>query len=499
MTTSPVPATDTTAATGVPAPEASPGADELAARIATGLPTGFVWGAATSAYQIEGGAREGGRGPSIWDVFARTPGMTSNGENGDVAADHLHRYREDVALMAGLGLGAYRFSVAWPRIVPAGSGAVNPDGLAFYDRLVDELLAAGIDPWLTLYHWDLPQPLQDAGGWPNRDTALRFADYTEHVVSALGDRVRHWSTLNEPWCSAFEGHLTGRHAPGVRDAGAAVRAVHHLLLAHGLGTAVLRAHGAADVGITLNLIPAEPSPDTAGAGDTRGGDTGAGDAVRLVDGQQIRLWLDPVLHGTYPSDVIADFARAGAELPAQDGDLAVIAQPVDWIGVNYYAPHIVAPGPDPSPKPTPFAGAGNVTRVPTNEDVTALGWPVRPRSFLALLRRLGADYPGVPFYIHENGAAYDDEVSPDGTVHDPLRVRYLAGHLDAVRQASEDGVDVRGYFVWSLLDNFEWAEGYRMRFGIVHVDFESLVRTPKSSGLWYSRLIREHRAASGTR
>ncbi|OHV32902.1 beta-glucosidase [Parafrankia colletiae] len=472
--------------------------EPIVTRIAGGLPAEFVWGAATASYQIEGAFDEDGRGPSIWDAFARTPGKTWNGENGDIAADHFHRYREDVALMARLGLTAYRFSVAWPRVVPSGSGPVNPRGLAFYDRLVDELLAAGIDPWLTLYHWDLPQPLQDAGGWPNRDTALRFVDYAEHVVTALGDRVRHWSTLNEPWCSAFEGHLTGRHAPGVRDVRAAVRSVHHLLLAHGLGTAMLRTHGAGDVGVTLNLIPAEPPP--AGDGGTTGPDSGVGggaeDAVRLVDGQQIRLWLDPVLRGVYPSDVIADFARAGAELPVRDGDLALIAAPVDWIGVNYYAPHLVAPGPDPNPAPTPFAGADAMTRVETTDDVTALGWPVRPASFLRLLRRLGADHPGVPFYIHENGAAYDDEVAADGTVHDPLRLRYLAEHLDVVRQASEEGVDVRGYFVWSLLDNYEWAEGYRMRFGVVHVDFDTLVRTPKSSGLWYSRLIGEHRAGS---
>ncbi|WP_396230947.1 glycoside hydrolase family 1 protein, partial [Frankia sp. EI5c] len=348
------------------ADEATAAAHRLLPQIARGLPADFVWGAATASYQIEGAFDEDGRGPSIWDVFARTPGKTANGENGDLATDHYHRYREDVALMAdGLGLAAYRFSVAWPRVVPDGSGPVNPRGLAFYDRLVDELLAAGIDPWVTLYHWDLPQPLQDAGGWPNRDTALRFVDYAEHVVTALGDRVRHWSTLNEPWCSAFEGHLTGRHAPGVRDATAAVRATHHLLLAHGLGAAMLRSRGAGEVGVTLNLIPAEPPPGLggpAGLDDSAGGDgSGAAEAVRLVDGQQIRLWLDPILRGGYPSDVVADFARAGAELPVQDGDLEVIATPVDWIGVNYYAPHIVAPGPDPSPKPTPFAGADNVT------------------------------------------------------------------------------------------------------------------------------------------
>ncbi|MBX6391073.1 MAG: beta-glucosidase [Frankia sp.] len=460
-------------------------AEALAARIATGLPKDFVWGAATSAYQIEGATDEDGRGQCIWDTFARTRGKTAGGESGDRAVDHYHRYREDVALMADLGLSAYRFSIAWPRIVPTGSGAVNPAGLAFYDRLVDELLAAGIDPWVTLYHWDLPQPLQDIGGWANREIAYRFAEYTDHVATALGDRVKHWSTLNEPWCSAFEGYLTGRHAPGVQSAHAAVRSVHHLLVAHALGVEALRARGVSDVGITLNLIPAE-SPEESPE---------AADAVRLVDGQTIRLWLDPLLRGEYPADVVADFAKAGAELPIQDGDLARIAAPLDWIGVNYYSPHIVVPGEDPDPKPMPFVAADTVTRVVTSENVTALGWPIRPRSFAALLRRLGAEYPGTTWYMHENGAAYLDQPEPDGSVLDPERVSYVAQHLDVVREVVQEGVDVRGYFVWSLLDNYEWAEGYKMRFGIVYVDFETLARTPKSTAHWYSRLIREHRAA----
>jgi beta-glucosidase len=461
--------------------------DELTARIAGGLPRDFLWGAATSAYQIEGAASEDGRGPSIWDTFARTRGKTRGGESGAVAVDHYHRYREDVALMAELGLEAYRFSVSWPRIVPTGSGPVNPAGLAFYDRLVDELLGAGIDPWLTLYHWDLPQPLQDLGGWANRETSARFAEYADHVATALGDRVKHWSTLNEPWCSAFEGHLTGRHAPGVQSAHATVRSVHHLLLGHALGVEALRARGVADVGITLNLIPAESPEDSAAARD----------AVRLVDGQSIRLWLDPLLRGSYPADVIADFAKVGAELPIVDGDLSRISAPVDWVGVNYYSPHIVVSGPDPDPTPIPFVAADNLTRVKSTDDVTALDWPIRPRSFAALLRRLAADYPGTAWYMHENGAAFLDEPAADGSVPDPARLRYLGLHLDAVREVSQEGVDVRGYFVWSLLDNYEWAEGYKMRFGVIHVDFDTLVRTPKTSALWYSRLIREHRAANG--
>jgi beta-glucosidase len=474
----------TASATGV---TGTPETDELAARIARGLPRDFVWGAATSAYQIEGAAREDGRGPSIWDTFARTPGKTRNGESGAVAVDHYHRYREDIATMAELGLAAYRFSVAWPRVVPTGSGAVNRAGLGFYDRLVDELLAAGLDPWLTLYHWDLPQPLQDRGGWANRETAFWFAEYADHVAAALGDRVKHWSTLNEPWCSAFEGHLTGRHAPGVQSAHAAVRSVHHLLLGHGLGVEALRARGVGDVGITLNLIPAESPEDSEAARD----------AVRLVDGQAIRLWLDPLLRGQYPEDVVADFAKVDAHLPTEPGDLARIAASLDWVGVNYYSPHIVVSGPDPDPTPMPFVAADNLTRVKSTEDVTALGWPIRPQSYAALLRRLDADYPGRSWYMHENGAAFLDEPAPDGGVPDPGRLRYVAQHLDAVREVVEEGVDIRGYFVWSLLDNFEWAEGYKMRFGVIHVDFETLVRTPKSSALWYSRLIRDHRGLIG--
>jgi beta-glucosidase len=465
----------------------TPETDELTARIAGDLPKDFVWGSATSAYQIEGATTQDGRGPSIWDTFARTPGKTRNGESGAGAVDHYHRYQADVALMAELGLSAYRFSVAWPRVVPTGSGPVNRAGLAFYDRLVDELLAVGIDPWITLFHWDLPQPLQDLGGWANRETAHRFAEYADHVATALGDRVRHWSTLNEPWCCAFEGHLTGRHAPGVQSAHAAVRSVHHLMLGHALGVEALRARGAGDVGITLNLIPAESPEDSAAARE----------AVRLVDGQTIRLWLDPLLRGRYPEDVVADLARAGARLPVEDGDLDRIAAPLDWVGINYYAPHIVVPGPDPDPAPLPFVAADNVTRVKSTDDVTALGWPIRPRSFAALLRRLAVDYPGTTWYMHENGAAYLDEPIADGSVPDPERLRYLALHLDVVREVVQEGVDVRGYFVWSLMDNYEWAEGYQMRFGMVHVDFDTLVRTPKSSALWYSGLIREHRAANG--
>jgi beta-glucosidase len=462
----------------------------LAARAAAELPPGFVWGAATSAYQIEGAVTADGRRPSIWDTFAGTPGKTWRGESGDPACDHYYRYADDVRLMADLGLRAYRFSVAWPRVQPTGRGVANAAGIAFYDRLVDELLAAGIDPWPTLYHWDLPQDLQDQGGWSERDTAYRFAEYAEMVAEALTDRVQHWSTLNEPWCSAFEGHMTGRHAPGIQNPVTTVRVVHHLLLGHGLAAAALRSRGAAEVGITLNLLPAEPADDSQGAHD----------AARLVDGQQNRVFLDPILRGRYPDDVIADFARAGAQLPIVGDDAKLIAAPIDWIGVNYYAPHIVASGASAVgvPRPSPFVPGDAVRHVSTTDNVTALGWPVRPRSFAAMLRRLHRDYPEVPLFVHENGAAFDDTVSADGSVHDPDRRGYIARHIDVVRAAVHEGVDVRGYFAWSLLDNYEWAEGYRMRFGIVHVDFATQRRTLKSSARWYSKLIRAHHDAKGS-
>lgn len=462
------------------------GADDpesLAERAAAKLPSDFVWGAATSAYQIEGALDADGRRPSIWDTFAATPGKTWRGESGDPGCDHYHRYADDVRLMAEVGLGAYRFSVAWPRVVPSGRGPTNAAGLAFYDRLVDTLLAANIAPWITLYHWDLPQDLQDRGGWSDRDTAQHFADYTAIVVDALGDRVKHWSTLNEPWCSAFLGHMSGRHAPGMQDPVITARVVHHLLLGHGLAVAALRARGANSVGITLNLAPVEPADDSAAARDV----------VRLVDGQQNRLFLDPLLRGRYPDDVIADFARAGARLPVVGNDLQVIAAPIEWVGINYYSPHIVAAGADRSP--SPFVPGDAVIQAGSKENVTALGWPVRPNSFGTLLRRLHADYPGVPLYIHENGAAYNDAVSADGSVDDPDRRRYIAGHIDALCAAVRDGVPVRGYFAWSFLDNYEWAEGYRMRFGLTHVDFVTQQRTLKASARWYAKLIKAHRDA----
>ena len=478
----------TSAMQHIPQGADEPDPEALAARAAAELPASFVWGASTSAYQIEGALAADGRGPSIWDTFAATPGKTWRGESGDPGCDNYHRYAEDVRLMAGMGLRAYRFSIAWPRIQATGQGAANAAGLDFYDRLVDALLVAGIDPWPTLYHWDLPQDLQDQGGWSSRDTAYRFADYAALVADAVGDRVGHWSTVNEPWCSAFEGNMSGRHAPGIQSPVTTVRVVHHLLLGHGLAVAALRARGATDVGISLNLIPAEPFNDSPGAHD----------AARLVDGQQNRVFLDPLLRGRYPDDVVADFARAGAELPIAGNDAEIIAAPIDWVGMNYYAPHLVVAGADAGGDraPSPFIPGDAVAQVDTTDHVTALGWPVRPRSFAAMLRRLHRDYPTTPLFIHENGAAFDDAVSADGSVHDPDRRAYIARHIDVVRDAVREGVDVRGYFAWSLMDNYEWAEGYKMRFGIVHVDFATQRRTLKSSARWYANLIRAHHEAT---
>jgi len=448
------------------------------------FPPGFVLGSATAAYQIEGAATADGRGPSIWDTFSHTPGKVLGGETGDVAVDHYHRHPDDVALMADLGLTAYRFSVSWPRVVPTGSGAVEQRGLDFYRRLVDELLQAGIDPWLTLYHWDLPQGLQDRGGWADRDTAARFADYTAVVADALGDRVRHWSTLNEPWCSSLLSYKAGHHAPGHTDAAEASAAVHHLLLAHGLGTRVLREKGLPDLGITLNLAPIAPA--TGSAEDA--------DAARRVDGQQNRLFLDPVLRGEYPADVVADLERAGAPLPVREGDLEVISAPVDWLGVNYYFAHTVRGGSSGHDAGNPFIGCDDVEQLDPAGPTTTMGWGVQPEGMTELLVRLRDEHPGTPVVITENGSAWPDEVAADGVVHDVERTDYLHRHLQAATDAIAQGVDLRGYFAWSLLDNFEWAFGYSQRFGIVHVDYGTQRRTPKDSARAYAEVVRRHRA-----
>ncbi len=448
------------------------------------FPPGFVFGAATAAYQIEGAVDADGRGPSIWDTFSHTPGRTFRGDTGDVAVEHYRRYREDVALMAELGLPAYRFSIAWPRVLPGGSGRIEHRGLDFYRRLVDELLARDIAPWVTLYHWDLPQALQDGGGWANRDTAARFAEYAAVVVDALGDRVRHWSTLNEPLCSALEGYQAGRHAPGLRDPVRAARAVHHLLLGHGLAVQALRSRGADHLGITLNLAPVQAFSDAPADLAT----------ARRVDGQHNRMFLDPILRGAYPEDVVADLSAGGAPLPVQEGDLGVISAPLDWLGVNYYFRNVVRAAPGPTGKPSAWIGPP-VDEVDAEGPLTTMGWGVHPDGLTELLLRLRDEYAGIPLVITENGSAWPDVLSPDGRVHDVERTDYLLRHLAAAAEAIAQGADLRGYFVWSFIDNFEWARGYEQRFGLVHADYATQRRTPKDSALAYAEVLRRHRHA----
>ncbi|HST65243.1 MAG TPA: beta-glucosidase [Mycobacteriales bacterium] len=455
----------------------------------TGLPTGFLWGAATAAYQIEGASTEDGRGPSIWDAFSARPGMVRGGGTGAVAVDHYHRYREDVGLMTSLGLAAYRFSVSWPRIQPTGRGPAEQRGLDFYRRLVDELLEHGIEPWLTLYHWDLPQALEEAGGWPVRDTALWFADYAAVVHGALGDRVRTWTTLNEPWCSAFLGYGSGEHAPGRQEPAASVRAAHHLLLGHGLAAEAVRSGGPdSRLAISINLYGVEPVTPA----DT--------DAARRIDGLQNRLFLDPVLRGTYPADVVADLAPVTDFDHVLDGDLAAISTPLDVLGINYYSRFLVRDGAGSGGKPgpaggrrllaSPYPGASDVGFDPGGPDRTVMDWEIHAAGLTSVLTRVATEYDAPPLYVTENGAAFADVLTPDGRVHDRERTAYLAAHLQACVAAVEAGVDLRGYFVWSFLDNFEWAWGYDMRFGVVHVDFPTQRRTLKDSALWYAASAR---------
>jgi beta-glucosidase len=451
------------------------------------FPVGFVWGAATAAYQVEGAYDVDGRGRSIWDTFCHSPGRVLGGDTGDVAVDHYHRYREDVALMARLGLTGYRFSVAWPRVQPDGTGRISRRGLDFYERLVDELLAAGIQPWPTLYHWDLPQRLEDRGGWPSRETAYRFAEYAGAVHVALGDRVSNWTTINEPWCAAFAGYASGEHAPGRCEPEAALRAAHHLLLAHGLAAAEIRAQRPENnVGIAVNLYPVTPATEV--EADV--------DAARRIDGLQNRLFLDPLLHGRYPDDVIADVRGVSDFTHVHDHDLAMIGARPDMLGVNYYSTFIVSGLPgvlqparsSPSVTNSPWVGSQHVRFLEGGRPVTSMGWEIEPPGLQQVLARLRDDYPQVPLYVTENGAAFDDELV-DGSVHDPQRVAYLDAHLRACHDAITAGVPLRGYFAWSLLDNFEWAWGYSKRFGLVYVDYATQRRIPKYSANWYAGVI----------
>ncbi len=448
------------------------------------VPAGFSWGVATSSYQVEGAVAEDGRSPSIWDTFSHTAGKITGGGTGDIACDHYHRWPEDIGLMKRLGVNSYRFSIAWPRVVPSGDGMVNGAGLAFYDRLVDSLLEAGIIPYPTLYHWDLPQTLQDRGGWMVRETAEHFAAYAAHVAAALGDRVTSWATVNEPRCSAWIGHLEGRHAPGITDMRAAVHASYHLLLGHGLAAQAVRAHvPGARVGIVNLLSACEPAT---------GSDADINAAARF-DGHANRWWLDPIHGRGFPRDMLALY---GVDLPEQPGDLETIATPLDWLGVNYYSPSVVADDPDGGP---PYAREVRLQGARR----TLLGWEVRAEGLENVLVRLAADYGAQPIYVTENGSAWADVVEPDGHVHDPERSGYLEEHLAACGRAARQGVPLAGYFAWSLLDNFEWADGYDARFGLTHVDFGTQQRIVKDSGYRYAGIISSHRdaaqaAAAGT-
>ncbi len=447
------------------------------------FPDEFLWGAATAAYQIEGAVREDGRGASIWDRFSHTPGRTANGDTGDVACDHYHRWESDLDLLAELGVGAYRFSIAWPRIFPNGRGRLNPPGLDFYDRLVDGLLERGIQPMATLYHWDLPQALQDEGGWASRATVDAFEAYAGTVIGALDDRVAFWITHNEPWMVAMIGHFRGVHAPGLTDLDTAVRAAHHLLLSHGRVVAAHRAVGrTTPIGITLNLFPTYPVHDTA---EDRAAVAGS---EAFTNG----WYLDPLYRGSYPEDTVRRFAAAGVRFEGlvAPGDMDTIATPTDFLGVNYYSPRRVYAAPD------EFGWAvqpGDRSGGPT----TTIGGEILPAGLTDLLVGITRTYGRIPMYITENGAAIDDRIADDGAVHDPDRIAFITAHLGAARAAIEQGVDLRGYVYWSFMDNFEWAMGYGPRLGLVYVDYDTQRRIPKDSYDAYRRIVASNGADGG--
>jgi len=453
-------------------------------------PHGFIWGSATAAAQIEGAGHEGGKEDSIWDVFARVPGAIAGGHDLETAVDHYHRMPADVQLMASLGLDSYRFSTSWARVRPA--DRANPEGLDFYSRLVDELLEVGILPWLTLYHWDLPHSLEAKGGWANRDTAYRFVDYANDVYSALGDRVTHWTTFNEPFCSSLLGYGSGVHAPGRQDGRAAVAAVHHQHLAHGLAVNALRSNGAENLGITLNLTNAVPR-DASDPIDI--------EAARRLDSLANRIFLDPILRGAYPEDTLRDLEPFGLAEVIHSDDLDIISAPLQFLGVNHYhddgvSGHANAAASDghaggaTRPVGSPWIGSEYITFPSRGLPRTAMDWEVNPDGLRYLLVRLGQEYDRLPpLYVTENGAAYDDTVAPDGAVHDVERTDYIVRHIDAVGEAITEGADVRGYFVWSLLDNFEWSYGYEKRFGVVRVNYDTLERTIKDSGHMFATHI----------
>ena len=439
------------------------------------FPTGFLFGVSTSSYQIEGAASEGGRGPSIWDTFSHTPGKVYRGDTGDIACDHYHRMESDLDLLTWLGCGTYRFSISWPRVMPTGQGPVNAEGLDFYKRLLEGLHRRGIIPMATAYHWDLPQALQDAGGWVSRDTAKHFGDYAAVLAAELGELVPLWVTLNEPWVSAFAGHLHGRHAPGLTDLSAALRAAHHLLLGHGHACQALRAgRGTGEVGLSLHLsdvIPASGAPaDVA--------------AAQRIDGHENRWFLDPLLRGHYPEDMRAWYAGRTDVAFGNEEDLGLIRQPLDFLGVNFYDVKRVA-----ADESDAVHGA---SRLAPDGPVTHAGQAIEPAALTRVLRRVHESYGPIPLYLTENGACFNDYGDPGGTVNDVERADYLAGYFDAAAQAIRQGADLRGYYVWSLLDNFEWSRGYSQRFGLVYVDYPTQERILKHSAHWYRDLIATH-------
>ena len=440
------------------------------------FPDGFVWGVATSAHQIEGAYDDDGRGPSIWDRLEAVPGSIADGSDASVACDHYHRWREDIDLMTRLGVNAYRFSIAWPRILPAGRGTVNAAGLDFYDRLVDALVDEGIRPFITLYHWDLPQKLQDNGGWLSRDTVDAFVEYAGVVTARLGDRVKHWMTHNEPWCIAHLGHDSGEHAPGIKDPAGALHAAHHVLLSHGRACPVIRKNVPdARVGIVLNLTPSSPASNN--PEDV--------DASRWFDGFFNRWYLDPLFRGGYPEDVVEDRIAAGhlenRELPfVRPGDMETITAPMDFLGVNYYSRVVMRAGEAAWPEA--------VQTVP-DEELTDMGWEVYPQGLTELVERVHREYGPQRLYITENGAAYSDGPDESGRVADTRRIDFMRGHVRACQRAIENGVPLAGYFAWSLMDNFEWAHGYERRFGLYWVDYKTQKRIPKDSAFWYHDVI----------
>ena len=445
------------------------------------FPHDFAWGTATASYQIEGAVSEAGRGASIWDAFTRVPGAILDGCNGDIACDHYHRVAEDVALMTDLGVNAYRFSIAWPRIQPTGAGPANAAGVGFYRDLAETLLERGITPFATLYHWDLPQELEDGGGWLNRDTAFRFADYSASVVAALEDVVENWITLNEPWCSSFLGYAAGIHAPGKTVGTEAAHAVHHLLLGHGLATGAIRsAQASAQVGVTLNLYSVKPAS----------GSEADVDAARRIDGLSNRLFLDPILTGDYPADVLTDLGQTDWFAAQPSSDAATIAEPIDFLGVNYYSRHTVAAGDLESPtEASSYPGSESVLFIDNGEPRTQMGWPIVPQGLVEVLQLVEARQPGLRTFITENGSAFDDVPDASGYVDDTARLDYLKDHLSACADAIEQGLPLAGYFAWSLMDNFEWAQGFTRRFGLAYVDFATQRRTLKQSGRWYSEFL----------